>query len=262
MLYFCAKFETVMYDYLTKLHKKVLFSLDDVVDITHDKRRASSLLGNYQKKGLVSKIRRNLYCVNNLATKLPEASKYQIASHLSPTATVVGHAAMEYYGFAHQTFYELTVASATRFTSFEFDGIQYIWIGSKNPNGVVSPIGDSLTRVTSLERTIVDCIDKIELCGGVEELFNCISAIKFVDDQQLLQNLKFYDKIALYKKTGFVLSLQDNQLHLPKDFFDFCCEKSIHSTTRLTTLEPCPKYVSKWRLYIPDYINVTNYDNF
>ena len=114
-----------MYNYLPDLHRLLVFSKEDVARITGSKERASDLLLNYQSRGFITKLRRGLYCVLNLGTSVPVASKFQIATSITPTATVAYHAAMEYHGFAHQPFYELSVVSATRFTSFEFDGISY-----------------------------------------------------------------------------------------------------------------------------------------
>ena len=184
-----------MFNFLPELHRLLVFNKDDVVRITGSKERASELLLNYQSRGFITKLRRGLYCVLNLGTSAPEASKFQIATSITPTATVAYHSAMEYHGFAHQPFYELSVASATRFTSFEFDGISYRYYRNPISLGILTFDYDHSIRITDIERTIIDCIDRIDLCGGVEELLHCLSSIHYVSTERLLQYLTCYDKV-------------------------------------------------------------------
>ena len=37
-------------------------------------------------------------------------------------------------------------------------------------------------RVSSLEKTIIDCIDNIDLAGGIEEVLNALEQIKYVNE--------------------------------------------------------------------------------
>ena len=74
---------------LSFLHSKLLFTLQDVAQETGNTRSAQTLLMRYQKQGFVSKVRRGLYCANNIATHLPEANKYQVASAITPSSYVI-----------------------------------------------------------------------------------------------------------------------------------------------------------------------------
>ncbi len=40
-------------------------------------------------------------------------------------------------------------------------------------------------RVTSAERTLAECLDRPEYCGGFEEVIRCISSLPFVDEELL-----------------------------------------------------------------------------
>lgn len=244
-----------MYGYLSELHQKLVFTKDDLVATTGSKDRAAALLLSYQRKNLITKIRRNLYCVTNLSTGAPEASKMQIASAVSPTAAVAYHAAMEYHGVAHQVFYELCVVSATRFTPFEFDGTRFVYVRNPLEEGVMQPEFGGGVRVTDLERTVLDCIDRIDLCGGVEELLHCLEAVAYVDETKLIRYLRLYGKASLFKKAGYVLALTAVGRSLTSDFYALCHKASERSTGVLTTLEPCERFVGEWRLYVPEWIN-------
>ena len=108
-------------DILSKLHNKLLFTPQDVAQITGNMRSTQTLLLRYQQKGVISKIRRGLYCVNNLATCQPEANKFQIACAITPSSYIAYHAAMEYHGLAHQMYFNVDVGGEQPFNSFEFD---------------------------------------------------------------------------------------------------------------------------------------------
>lgn len=244
-----------MYEHLSELHQKLVFTKDDLVDTTGSKERAAALLLSYQRKGLITKIRRNLYCVTNLATGAPEASKMQIASAVSPTAAVAYHAAMEYHGAAHQVFYELCVVSTTRFTPFEFDGTRFNYVRNPMKEGIVQPEFGGGVRVTDFERTVLDCIDRIDLCGGVEELLHCMEAVTYLDETKITRYLNLYGKASLFKKAGYMLALTAVGRCLTSDFFTQCRKESERSTGVLTTLEPCERFVGEWRLYIPEWIS-------
>lgn len=254
-----------MYDYLTQLHQKLLFTREDVIAITGSKDRASALLLNFQSKGLISKVRRNLYCVVNLATHIPEASKMQVASAVSPSSAIAYHSALEYHGFAHQVFFEMNVISDTRFIPFEYDGIRYNYLHNPIPDGIVVPPSDYKIRVTNIERTILDCIDRIDLCGGVEELIHSLTSIQYVDSHLLADYLKAYGKVALYKKAGYIFTLLKDFIHLPEEILSICHDQGSRSTAVLTTIEPCTSYIKEWKLYVPQnittYIENSNYGN-
>ncbi len=246
-----------MIDTLTYLSSLFIFTKKDVVTYVGNERNAVALLYNYSKKGLIANIRRNLYCVCNVASRLPEANKMQIASAITPTACVSYHSAMEYYGFAHQFFYEMQVASNSKFNSFEFDGIKYRYHKQDATIGVIIPSADSRIRVTDVERTIIDCVNHIDLCGGVEEIMRCIRMISYADENKMKMYLQHFSNKTLYKKTGYVLENFGEQLHLSSSFFQFCIENSKGIVAYLSEKENC-FFEKKWNLYVPEHVKTFN----
>ena len=81
-----------------------------------------------------------------------------------------------------------------------------IFVGKTIEEGVAKRFGSTLIRVTDLERSVVDCLDRIDLCGGYEELCNCLSALDSLQGDKVLKYLGLYQKKNLYQKAGFVLS--------------------------------------------------------
>ena len=243
-----------MKKYLEELHRLGIFRKKDVVSFIKDNNAAKELLRRYKKTGLISQIRRDLYCVNDLANKVTLATKFEIAGQITPSAYLSYHAALEYHGLANQFFYELYVSSEERFNNFEYDGIRYTYCKSGISLGVVNPPMDSMVKVTDLERTVVDCIDAIGRSGGLEELIMCFSVITYLKEEQLLTYLESYRKQFLFQKAGFILSYFQQEMKLSNDFFAECRQRIGKSVRYLTDTSDSKIYRKEWNLYTPENI--------
>ena len=248
-----------MKGFLDKFHELKIFTLDDAARIVKSKTYAMTILRGYIEESLVVKIRRNLYGVTNLATKQIEANRYEVASALTPTAYISYHSALEFYGVDNQVFNTMYVASESRFNSFEFDGLSYIYAKSQTDIGIETPIMSYGIRVTSLERTVIDCIDRIDRCGGSEEMLQCFGMIMHISEAKLLEVLASYDKATLYKKAGFVLSRFRSRFNLSDAFFQICRERANVGSKVLTSYEDCTEYDREWNLSYPDTFNSFDY---
>jgi len=240
--------------YIKELHRLRVFRKKEVMAFIKDENVAKEILRRYKKQGLISQVRRDLYVATDLATKASLASKFEIASHITPSSCLTCHAALEYHGLAHQVFYRLYVSSYQTFRNFDYDGIEYIFCSAKSETGVVRPVTDAHVRVTDLERTILDCIDRIDLSGGLEELIQCFAIITYVNERKLLEYLNCFDKQFLYQKTGFLLAYFQKEMKLGDDFFEQCRSKIGKSTRYLTNNHESDTYFSDWKLCAPQNI--------
>ena len=248
-----------MKGFLDKFHELKIFTLEDAARIVKSKTYAMTILRGYIEDALVVKIRRNLYAVTNLATKHIEANRYEVASALTPTAYVAYHSALEFYGVANQVFNTIYVASESVFNSFEFDGLSYMYAKSPANVGIETPVMSYGIRITSLERTVIDCIDRIDRCGGSEEMLQCFGMIMHISEAKLLEVLASYDKATLYKKAGFVLSRFRNRFNLSDVFFQTCRERANVGSKVLTSCEDCTEYDREWNISYPDTFNSFDY---
>jgi len=245
-----------MKDYLRKLHNMKLFSLKDVATLTGNESTAKSLLASMLRNGTLCRIKPNLYAVTDMATGLCAANKYEIASSISDTACVAYHSAMEYHGLGHQLFNEMSVISTSTFRTFEFEGITYIRHQPKIMEGVTVPVMNTKIKVTDLERTVIDCIDRIKYAGGLEELLNNFTSIAYIDETKLKTYLDAYGKASLYQKAGLLLSMYKKQWQLSAGFFRYCKAHVGKSTRYLTDAADNSAYNSEWRLCVPE--NMSN----
>ena len=180
-----------------KLLELGCFSIKDLKQITGSEAAAKWICREYQKKGYIAHVKRDLYVAISLETQQPIVSRYVIASHISEDAVVSYHSAFEFYGYSNQVFYETHVTSESRFRDFEYDGVRYRRVAPRITGGITAMNG---TRVTTLERTVIDSINLFEKIGGLEELLRCLALIPALDESALMDCLAEYESGFLYQK--------------------------------------------------------------
>jgi predicted transcriptional regulator of viral defense system len=208
------------------------FTRGEVCALTGNYDTAGSLLKNYQKKGCVWQIRRNLYVAVNLADQQPVVSRFRIAGRITPTACVSHHAAFEYYGYANQVSYQVEVSSETPFVPFSFDGYSYVYLAARIKDG--TDTWKNGVRVTDMERAVLDCINDVDKVMGLEELLRCLELIPSLNENKLLFYLAAYGKRFLYQKAGYILRRFQRELNLSENFFRECAAHIGKSTRYLT----------------------------
>lgn len=225
------------------------FTHQDLVRLTGSESAAQWRIRTYLKKGYIERVRRDLYAVISLETEQPIASRFLIASRAAADACVSYHSAFEFYGYANQVFYEVYVAVPARIRPFVYDGISYVPVLYQGETGVAET--DTGVCVTSLERTVVDCVADLSLAGGLEEFLRCLALIPSLNEKGLMDALNMYERAQLYQKAGYILSAYQDDLMLSDGFFEECEKKSSASKTYLT--EDRQGYVlhPRWKLYAP-----------
>ena len=152
---------------------------------------------------------------------MPLTTKFEIASKINDESFVSHHSALEYYGVANQVFNTLTVGSKRKFNDFSFDDVDYTRQAIKDYTQVIYIVTAGV-RVTTLERAVVDCIDNIDLGGGIDELLNALEQIRVLDENRLAEILRAYNKVILYQKVGFILEQYKEKYMLSDKFFADC----------------------------------------
>lgn len=237
----------------TELAQHPVFSIYDMEKLTGNQKTAYSQLSRLMKKGLVKKIRKNIYSVVNPATRQMVATRYQIACAITDTAYISHHSAFEYYGFANQVFNEIYVSSETKFNHFEFDHMRYKYVASRTKEGVVAAKNTTGIRITNLERTVVDSIRDFNKIGGLEELLSCLDNIHYLDEAKLKQYLEIYNTQGLYQRAGYLLDHYRKGMQLSKEFIEFCKDKIGKSRRYLVSeAKENSLYNSEWKLMVPE----------
>lgn len=225
----------------------------ETLEMTHS--AAAGALVRWQAQGVIKLVRRNMYAVIDPTTDCIIADKYEIASNVATSSYVGWHTALELHGVAHQPFYNAFVGNKKRFNNFRFEDIVYEYCSSpfeaSLENGVIQPTGNPYVRVTDIERTIVDCCDRLDRAGGIEEFMHCLEGINLIDETKFAKYLALYNKSFLYQKAGFIMEHCRDTNSISEGFIEMCRSKGAIHTKRMTNDDFSNKYISRWKLYVP-----------
>ncbi|MCD8374082.1 MAG: type IV toxin-antitoxin system AbiEi family antitoxin domain-containing protein [Oscillospiraceae bacterium] len=231
-----------------KLLELGCFSRSELSQLLGNSATAATAIRNYLNKGYIERVRHDLYAVISLETKQPVCSRYQIGAALFADACICQHSAFEVYGIANQVFYEVYVATESRFSDFTYNGVSYHRIAAKLGTQTES---FGKMRVTSLEQTVIDSISNFEKVGGLEETLRCISLIPSLNETKLVQALEQYGNGFLYQKTGYILQQLNETIRISDSFFDICRSHSASCKRYLLKEHDGLIYNREWRLYVP-----------
>lgn len=234
--------------YYSNLVSLRVFSFGDALKFISNDKSTKSYLSRMCKDGKIRRIKRDLYSVIDLFTNTDIASQYNIASHITDSSFVSYHSAFEFYDFYNQSYTEIQISSFTKFNDFEYEDYLYHCILTKSDNQIENIQG---TRVSSIERTIVDSINMLGKVMDVEELVKCIDFIRYVNYDKIKEMLLVYNKDLLYRKVGYVLSFFKDTLKLPNEFFDFCKSHSNINNYGFLSHGEIKKleFISEWGIY-------------
>lgn len=177
----------------------------------------NTALTYYVKSGRIKPIRRKLYAVvpPNQSPNDVMVDPYLVAGKATEHAIIGYHSALELMGVAYSSFGQLTYVTKQKSKSFEFNGHWYqaiavplalqkkqasdIYVETINRQGVD-------IKITNPSRTFVDTIDRIELCGGWEEVCRSISNLVVLNIDEAIDYCLMLDNARLNAKVGYFLS--------------------------------------------------------
>ena len=165
---------------------QALFRTQEILDNFTTERSMQVKLKALTENGRIEKIKNGLYATVNSLTGDIFASRFEIASALFENACVAYHSALEFHGLGNQMFSEVQVFTEKRYNPFIFNGLEYKFFSYTAKGGIMRLEQNAEIVVTDLERTVVDCIDRIDLAGGLEELVTALNGITHLDEQVLL----------------------------------------------------------------------------
>ncbi|MCJ8499858.1 type IV toxin-antitoxin system AbiEi family antitoxin domain-containing protein [Desulfatitalea alkaliphila] len=225
-----------------------------------------SLLTYYRKKGRIIPIRRSLYATVPAGAD-PTSSPvdpYLVAAKLTPDAVLAYHTALAFHGKAYSIYMRLHYVSANKSMPLTFQGHDFIrapvppalvakdeamfGVIRRNRSGVD-------LRVTSLERTLVDVLDRPDLTGSWEEIWRSLESVEFFDLDQIIAYVLLLENATTAAKVGFFLAQHKEALMVE--------DVHIEPLRRLRPRQPhyfvrgkrdgC-RWVGDWNLMIPEEI--------
>lgn len=238
-----------------------LSSLGNVGD-----RAQEALLAYHRRTGRIVRVRRGLYAV------IPHGSDpdsypidpFLVASKLTPDAVLSHHTALEFHGKAYSIHTHLTYSASRPLRPLLFRG--QVFRGAKFHQALLrldkEHFGVSTAertgqevRVTSLERTLVDVLDRPDLSGTWEEIWRSLESIEFFDLDNVVAYARLLGNATTGAKVGFfldqhreILMVEDRHLKILSEMRP----KNPHYLNR--SHRKSGRLVSRWNLVVPSEI--------
>lgn len=238
---------------------KTIFTFEDALKVSNYSPEMLRLsLHNLKKSKWIDRIERGKYIIIPLEAG-PEGlyteHEFVIASFLVDPYALSYWSALNFHGFTEQIPRTVYISTTTRkgkreeevfgikykfivLKEYKFFGVTKVWIENKQIN------------ITDKEKTIVDCLDHPEYCGGIIEAAKGLwEGREDFDLEKITQYTEKMNNAAIFKRLGFLSELLE--IPLRKSFPGKWKGKISEGYSSLDpTMPKKGKYNSKWKLRI------------
>jgi predicted transcriptional regulator of viral defense system len=176
-------------------------------------------------------------------------------------AALAYHTAMEFHGRAYSSFSEIQFQTARAVRATTFRGWQFRSVGVPKalkradiPSFGIEEHdrGGHKVRVTGLERTLVDALDRPDLGGGWEELWRSMEMVEFFDLDQIVEYTLLLDNATTVGKVGWYLDLHRDSLMVQEEHLSALREHRPRQPRYVDRREPGPtRLIRDWNLVVP-----------
>lgn len=225
-----------------------------------------SLLNYHENAGNILRIRRGFYAtVPKLADKSTHmVNPYLIAGRITDDSVLSYHTALDIHGFAHSIFFHFYFCTQKSIRPFIFQDnyfqpakIPKTLLTKQAENFAVTEVnrGGLNIRVTTLERTLVDMLDRPEYSGGWEEIWTSFETVPILDLEKGIQYALLLNNATTIAKTGFFLEEHREQFKVEEQHLQ---QLERHRPQQKNYLERSKrvsgKLVKRWNLIVPETV--------
>jgi len=234
-------------------------------------RGQEALLAYYQKTGRLVRVRRGLYAVVPAGANSESypVDPYLIAAKLTRDAFLSHHTALGFHGRAYSVQERFIYTAARPLGQLTFRS--YVFRGAKHPDALQREGKESFgvltaeragveLRVTSLERTLVDVLDRPDLSGSWEEIWRSLESVEFFDLDKVVEYALLLKNSTTTAKVGFFLEqhreplmvetrhLEALRAHRPRQphYIDRAKRKSGRLVSEWNLVVPMDVYERTW----------------
>lgn len=229
-------------------------------------RRSEALLQYHTRQGNILKVRKGLYAVVQPGYDAAafRVDPYLIAGRLANDAVIAYHSALEFHGRAYTVHNDKTYAAAQPSRLFVFQGRAYRGISfrqtliktnhqyygtSKEDRAGIRIL------VTSLDRTLVDVLDRPWISGGWEEIWRSLEMVEFFNLDTVIEYVEMLGNATTAAKVGFFLELHRERLIVADEYFTKLSALRPSSPHYLDRTKRTPgRLVSNWNLIVPQEV--------
>ncbi len=252
-----------------------VFTTDEYMSAVKKNRKTAynNLKMNYMANGRVISIQRGLYAV------VPPGSdpeKYRpdeilIASRLAKDAVLAFHTALELLGYSHSALYRYYYYTRTQkrnaiINKREYRSVQYPRRMNKTlPEsiGVTRQAYHGLkVRLTDRERTFIDCINRPEYAGGIEETYRSLEKFPYLDFDKMFHYMKILGSRVSYARVGYFLEQHREKFFAEEKILQRLEENIPSSAVYFDPGRKEGKLIKKWNLVVPQEVIEKKWEEF
>ena len=224
-------------------------------------------LMRYLDTGQIVRVRRGLYATVP-PDQTPETTKpdpYLVASRLASDAVLAYHTALQFWGRAYSVFNTFTYLTAGNTRQFSFMGSLYkaiqhhrqLVVKAQECFGVdKTEIAGLEIRVTSLERTLVDVLDRPDLSGGWEEVWRSLESVEYFHLDKVINYALVLGNATTVAKVGFFLEQHADTLMVGNEHLERLKTAIPRQRRYVGRSRGQGRLVDSWNLIVPlDILN-------
>lgn len=189
--------------------------IQDAIDVPYDD--AKKIANNLVHKQWLDRLKSSTYLIVPLAAgETGEYTEHEfvIASHLADPMYISYWTALNFHGLTEQVPLTVVAATTEQVPDREIHGVTYgfVTLTAAKFFGYDSVVVDAQqVNVASVEKTLVDCADHPEHCGGIGELAKGVAAAD-LDQATLTEYLLRLGNGAAIKRIVYLADLLDVEL--------------------------------------------------
>jgi predicted transcriptional regulator of viral defense system len=247
------------------LESHEVFTLDEflaTVDPTVGQRTRYLNLQNAVKRDQATRLAHGLYASNLGAYRDRVPDPLLVAGKCAPNALPAYHSALEAHGVAHTPSRTLYFTAAGKVGGFEVRGYRFRQVAPPRGGRQVPALaefvsrlraGNALVAVTDRERTLVDCLARLDLAGGLEELLRSAGGFTSVSAERVAAYTRLLGSPTYTARAGWLMSTMLDAWRPAPEPLDAMQSSLGRGTYWLERRRPGLEYtfVHEWRLYLP-----------
>lgn len=208
-----------------------VFTTDDFKDFMRwrggstNPQTRKNLLHYFHNQGAIFRVRRGLYCsvppgANSESCPI---DSYLLTGKMAMDSVIAYHSALELHGrsYSIQNRVVFTTKKYPAGHAFQFRGVRYqsvkppsALVRARRENEETTTVDRSGqdVRLTTLERTFVDVLDRPKLSGGWEEVWRSLESIPYLNLEKVIDYAILLSKRKTLALVGFFLEQHRKQL--------------------------------------------------
>ncbi len=257
-------------DYLAGHHVFTIREFGNALPVGSSPAAAKHRLDHAVERGWAERVMRGVYVsrFGLFATRNPDS--LVLASKLGSDVVISHASALVALGLSHNVLRRVTFSSAARPFRRTYGAYEYVRL--KMPQGMAKEsvlsrhtlarhIDGEPVRVTTRERTLVDCLADPRWGGGLEMLLRSVGAVPSWRLDDVLDYLDLLGSPTVVARTAWVLSLGSSQWRLEDDALQALRDRIGTGPYYLGDRERAARFVAHWRLYVPADVEVEEWLN-